>query len=114
MATNHEVGSSNLSERATFLNSEVNQDAVFSPKQGHELEGAFLRNLIQNEPQKPRFRTKVGHYISVAVAAKRLGGSAKTVTRWCEPGTLTAIEKPFGNKTTYEIHPESVDMLLVQ
>jgi excisionase family DNA binding protein len=80
----------------------------------NQLEGAFLRNLIQNESQKPRSRTKVGHYISVAEAAKRLGVSAKTVTRWCESGTLAAIEKPFGNKTTYDIHPKSVEVLLFQ
>jgi integrase/recombinase XerD len=73
-----------------------------------------LRSLNNTALSKTQSRTKVGHSLSVSQAARKLGVTAKTVLRWCESGTLLATEKSFGNKKSYEIHPQAVEVLLAQ
>jgi integrase/recombinase XerD len=57
-------------------------------------------------------RTKLGHFISVAEAAKKAHVSDKTIKRWCESGKLPAIPKAFGKHITYQISPQALDMML--
>ncbi len=121
MATNHEVGSSNLSERAT-------QHSLKEPLEHGS--GAFL--VSEGAPVKdekthvkfvknPKVRHKVRHsvrhgepFLSIAEAAERLGKSISTVTRWCESGHLPAIPKPYGKRTTYQISPQAIEMFLYE
>ena len=62
----------------------------------------------------PKSRTNVGHFLSVAQAAQRMGTTPKTITRWCESGQLPAIEKPYGRKVTYLISVVALDMVIAQ
>jgi integrase len=52
--------------------------------------------------------------LSVGEAAKALGVSRQTVKLWCETGKLSAIPKPYGDSTTYQISPLAVELLAAQ
>ncbi len=54
----------------------------------------------------------LGSLLTVAQVAQRLGVTSVTVTRWCESGKLPAIAKPYGKKTTYQISPQAVELLV--
>ena len=115
MATNHEVGSSNLSERAIFL------EVKDAPEQ---CSGAFLlERKADNKRTQVRLKQKstgqtsaklphVTGFLSVREAAHHLGISPSTVTRWCESGKLPAVAKPYGKTITYLISPTALEMLI--
>jgi integrase/recombinase XerD len=72
-----------------------------------------------NGRRKQLTSTKVPHvlehgFLSVGEAAKRLGKSVTTITRWCETGKLLSIPKAYGQKTSYRIAPQAIEMLLLQ
>jgi excisionase family DNA binding protein len=53
-----------------------------------------------------------GAFLTVKDAAQQMGLSVSTVTRWCESGKLPAIAQPYGQKWTYLISLQTVEMLL--
>jgi integrase/recombinase XerD len=79
------------------------------PKAAPEREKIFSNSDILTQS-----RTKVGHFLNafltVPQAAKMLGVSAKTVTRWCETGKLPARPKQYGSKLSFEINRQAVEM----
>ncbi len=72
----------------------------------------------QNRTLPPQSWTKVGHvqagFLTVSDVAEKINVSVKTVTRWCESGKLAAVPKRYGQKVTYQISQQAVDMLLLR
>jgi integrase len=68
--------------------------------------------------QKTQTSTKLPHFVSgflsVHEAATMLQKSKMTITRWCETGKLPSVPKTFGERTTYLIAPQAVELLLLQ
>ncbi|MCE3235639.1 MAG: hypothetical protein K0Q50_1819, partial [Vampirovibrio sp.] len=64
----------------------------------------------QTETQVKPFTS--GRFLSVNEAAVKLEVTPKTVREWCQTGRLPAIPKPYGNKVTFLISPQAVEMAL--
>jgi len=114
MATNHEVGSSNLSERTISIDplrpSEHSSGAFLVSRDA----GKDLTSSGKNTNKKEKTSTKVQHvgvWLSVKEAAQQMGVSPMTITRWCESGKLPAMAKPYGKTQTYLISPQALTML---
>jgi excisionase family DNA binding protein len=50
-------------------------------------------------------------FLSVKEVASLLGKSQMTIIRWCESGRLPASSKPYGDKITFLITPQAVELL---
>ncbi|WP_303674835.1 tyrosine-type recombinase/integrase [Vampirovibrio chlorellavorus] len=122
MFTNHEVGSSNLSERATFKNlkpaSELDSGAVFVCEAGNGKYEASHKTIGKTPPTSTKVQhakvQNVGLFLSVKEAASKLGKNPMTIARWCETGKLPATPKPYGKKTTWLISSKILEMLSYQ
>lgn len=72
-----------------------------------------VKHFSQSSTQVQHFNVQHSlDFLSVTEASEKLNVSVMTITRWCQSGKLPAIEKPYGNKTTYLIRPLALEMLL--
>jgi integrase len=63
---------------------------------------------------KPQSVTPSVTFLSVGEVARRLGKPRKTILEWCHSGKLLAMAIRYGNKTTFQIPPNALELLEIK
>ncbi len=99
-----------------ILNSHPNGShrEAFDPVSGKMAFEALFENPQPSKHKIRQTRTQTPTFLSVKDAAIILGKNERTIARWCASGTLAAIPKAFGIKTTWLISPQAVELKLLE